>query len=88
MLRLDIHSIIHFVGSYALAMTFFVWGVPMYWLWAFGLGVFWEGLDQWNHDFMADVGRGISWLDSRGADPIDITVDGLGVVLAVGVLSL
>ena len=30
----------------------------------------------------------VSWLDRRGADRVDIIVDGLGVALAVGVLSL
>ena len=85
-MRLDIHSIIHFVGSYALAMTFFVWGVPLYWLWAFGLGVLWEvfdGLYSWAWSHLI-----ISWLDRRGADWVDILVDGLGVALAVVVLSL
>jgi hypothetical protein len=78
-MRLDIHSIIHFVGSYALALTFFVWGVPLYWLWVFGLGVAWELLDTF-----VDA----PWLDSRGGDLIDLLVDGLGVALAVGVVSL
>ena len=87
-MRLDVHSIIHFVGSYALAMTFFVWGVPMYWLWAFGLGVAWELLDEFNKWDIRDLGESISWLDSRGWDSTDIIVDGLGVALAVGVLSL
>ena len=85
-MRLDIHSIIHFVGSYALALTFFVWGVPMYYLWAFGLGVLWEVLDEIYFWVWPDIR--ISWLDKWGADPIDIIVDGLGVALAVGVLSL
>ena len=83
-MRLDIHSIIHFIGSYALAMTFFVWGVPMYWLIAFGLGVLWEFFDYVNSQMALPV----SWLDRRGADWVDITVDGLGVALAVVVLSL
>ena len=87
-MRLDIHSIIHFVGSYALAMTFFVWGVPMYWLWAFGLGVAWELLDEFNKWCIRDLNESIPWFDSRGWDSTDILVDGLGVALAVGVLSL
>jgi len=86
--KLDIHSIIHFVGSYALAMTFFVWGVPLYWAWAFGLGFAWELLDELNKSDILTFGGGVSWLDSRGWDSTDILVDGLGVVLAVGVLSL
>ncbi len=83
-MKLDIHSIIHFVGSYALAMTFFVWGVPMYWLWAFGLGVLWEVYDEMNYRYDLNI----SFLDPSGADLGDIIVDGLGVALAVGVLSL
>ena len=83
-MRLDIHSIIHFVGSYALTMTFFVWGVPLYWLWAVGLGILWEWLDALNYLLDWEI----SWLDGRGGDWVDLLVDGLGVALAVGVVSI
>lgn len=82
--KLDIHSIIHFVGSYAIAMTLSVFGLP---LWAVAimaimLGVSWEILDELNLIF----NRNISWLDSRGGDLTDIGVDVLGVLLAAGII--
>ena len=84
-MRLDIHSIIHFVGSYALTLTFFIWPIPYYWLWAIGLGVLWEAFDELNYQYELDI----PFLDLRGADWVDITVDFLGVVLAcVLILSL
>ncbi len=83
-MRLDIHSIIHFVGSYALAMTFFVWGVPQYWGWAMVLGFLWEIFDHLNYWYELNI----PFLDPRGADWVDVIVDYLGIALAVVVLSL
>ena len=85
-MKLDVHSIIHFVGSYALTLTFFIWPIPYYWLWALGLGILWEVFDEinsWIFVYWPDFSVSwLGWLDRRGFDFVDVGVDFLGVVLA------
>ena len=81
-MKLDIHSFIHCLGCYALTLTFYSFSIPYCFFWAFVLGVIWELFDQINYWFELDI----PFLDLRGADNMDIIMDGLGVVLAAGVL--
>lgn len=83
-LDLDIHSIIHFIGSYALALTFYILGFQHYFIIAFGLGILWEVFDHLKFYYELDI----PFLDPRGGSIIDIVVDLLGVLLAIGVLSI
>ena len=78
-IEFDIHSIVHFIGCFSLAMSFYVLGVNHYAFLAFGLGVLWEVFDEVNYQFQLYV----SFLDYRGADVGDIIVDFGGTVLAV-----
>ena len=83
-MKLDVHSIIHFVGSYALALTFYLLGFYHYLLLAFGLGILWEVFDYLNKKWELDI----AFLDPRGGDVIDIVVDFGGVLLALLIISL
>ena len=81
-----VHAAVHFVGCYALALTFMVFGVGL-WL-AFGLaailGLAWETLDS--------VNKWRNWnfwlLDPKGGDFVDFLFDVFGCLLAVGVWTL
>jgi len=80
----DIHSIIHFVGCYALVATIIELFSTPAWLAAcitLILCVLWEVADEWNWFH----GTHIKFLDSRGADILDIFTDLAGILLAVWV---
>ncbi len=78
---LDIHSVIHFVGCYALVptlMSLFGMSVGFACIAAFLFALGWEVLDEasfrkaWKKWF----------LDPRGADGLDVFVDIAGILLA------
>ena len=87
MVRLDFHSPVHFLGCYAIAITIFIFTGWSAWCCggiAFVLGVLWELLDQMNSLYSWHL----RFLDSRGVDLIDVFVDLVGSLLAVGVLLI
>ena len=82
--KLDIHSVIHFVGSYALVptiMALFGLNLVLSATIALVLGILWELFDEIN--FQKDLK--ISFLDPRGADLVDIFVDLSAILLALWV---
>ncbi len=86
--KLDVHSMVHFVGCYALVptlMALFGWEVVAAAVAAFTLGIVWETFDQLY--FWFGNGKIDYILDPRGADMIDIGVDAAGVLLAVLIFS-
>lgn len=78
--RFDVHSVIHFVGCYALVPTFISFGASLNTACGIALvcGIAWEALDEINC-----LNSWKKWfLDSRGADILDILTDFAGVLLA------
>ena len=79
--KFDVHSVIHFLGCYAMVPTFmdtFNFDLTAASGWAFALGILWEVLDALNYEWAWDC----SFLDPRGADITDLIVDFCGVLLA------
>ena len=77
----DIHSIIHFVGCYALVPTLMtIFGLSIGWAVQFTviMGICWETLDELN--FYRT--KKIWFLDPRGGDALDILTDAAGIILA------
>ena len=79
--KFDIHSIIHFLGCFALVPTFMV-TLDMAVIPAAAitliLGMIWELLDELNRAFKWNV----PFLDPRGTDILDAIVDFSGIFLA------
>ena len=86
--KLDEHSPTHFFGCYALVLTFFIWGSPIWLAALLGIlaGVIWEVVG----DEILCKGRGCCGIlfDKRGGDWFDMLVGGAGVLLALLVLAL
>lgn len=84
----DPHTIVHFVGCYALFMTAQLFcGCTTAFTIAVVAGAVWEVLDFLNREFDWDI----SFLDPRGGDFSDFVVDFLGAGLAwvvVGIAGL
>ena len=79
--KFDIHSIIHFVGCYALVptlMALFSLPISIAVAAAIALAVCWEVLDEFNNEYMWKN----RFLDPRGADVFDIIIDLAGILLA------
>ena len=77
----DIHSIIHFVGCYALVPTLMViFGLPVFTagIIAMFLAGAWEILDEFN----CKKSWKIWFLDPRGGDALDTLTDAAGIILA------
>lgn len=80
-MSVDIHSIIHFVGCYALVptlMTLFSLPISIAAILTIALAVCWEILDELNSIYMWKN----RFLDPRGADIFDIIIDLAGILLA------
>lgn len=78
--RLDSWSFVHIFGSFFLVKLILHLN-PVVWqaaLIAFGLGLCWEGFDQF-----FGKGCGVVWFDSRGFDGSDVLMDALGCALAL-----
>lgn len=79
--KVDIHSVIHFVGCYALVPTLMsMLGLSLIsaCLAVLLLGIWWECLDEGN----SHNNWNIPFFDPRGGDYLDIIVDFGGVLLA------
>lgn len=79
--KFDIHSVIHFVGCYALVPTFMaVFGVSvgLAAFFAFIAACVWEVLDEFNFRKMWKK----RFLDPRGGDYLDLITDAVGILLA------
>lgn len=80
------HTIIHFIGCYAIAQTLFHAGISMMagFLITCALGLLWEVADAVNSAY------NLHWptLDPKGSDIIDFAVDVLGACLALALWSL
>lgn len=76
----DQHSIIHFVGCYAITLSvhhYFSVGILISCLIGFACGVLWECLDELNNRFDWNI----SLLDRRGADALDLVFDFAGAMI-------
>ena len=90
--KLDPHSLVHFVGCYALVPTIMLFGVGLgvAGVIAFCLGVLWEMADEVYKAQREDNDKlKLDWLfDPRGADVVDMLVDAAGALLAVVVFGI
>ena len=81
LIKLDYHSLIHFLGCAYIAFVLAAIGLShsLSFLGAVAAGLLWEGLDEMNQEFFWRV----SWLDPGGFDIGDIIVDVLGALTAL-----